>query len=127
MDAERAREFLLSLPHVVETEQWGGLVYWVGDKTVGGKMFASVRLEGELPVRYSAGPERYAELLEREGIWPAPYAARIYWVAAERWSVFRNAEWQAEWTEAYALTSAKLTPRTRAVLALAKPKRRLRA
>ena len=91
---------------------------------MGGKMFASLRLEGALPVRYSAGPERYAELLEREGIVPAPYAARIFWVAVERWSVFRNAEWQAEWTAAHALTLAKLTPRTLAALALPKTARR---
>ena len=41
MDAERLREYVLSLPHVVETMQWGAnLVYWVGDKAIGGKMFA---------------------------------------------------------------------------------------
>ena len=41
MDAERVREYLLQLPHVVETMQWGAnLVFWVGDKAIGGKMFA---------------------------------------------------------------------------------------
>ena len=35
MDAERVREFLLGLPHVMETVQWGGrLVYWVGIASV---------------------------------------------------------------------------------------------
>ncbi len=42
----------------------------------------------------------------------------------ERWSVFRNTEWQAKWTAAHALTRAKLTPRTRAVLELPKTARR---
>jgi hypothetical protein len=37
MDAERAREFLRKLPLVEETMQWGNnLVFWVGDKAVGG-------------------------------------------------------------------------------------------
>src|ERR1700712_4622216 len=46
MDAERARAFLLKLPHVVETRQWGdNLVFWVGDKAIGGKMFALLNLD----------------------------------------------------------------------------------
>jgi hypothetical protein len=37
MDVERLREYLLRLPHVVETMQWGAnLVFWVGDKAIGG-------------------------------------------------------------------------------------------
>jgi predicted DNA-binding protein (MmcQ/YjbR family) len=121
MDAERIRAYLLTLPHAVETMQWGAnLVFWVGDKTIGGKMFALVNLDGDgkAVISYSAGPERYSELLEIEGIIPAPYMARIYWVAAERWNVFRNLEWEQELTAAHALTFNKLPPRTRAVLAL---------
>ena len=48
MDAERAREYLLRLPHVVETMQWGAnLVFWVGDKAIGGKMFAVLNLDDD--------------------------------------------------------------------------------
>jgi len=121
MNAERIREFLLSLPHVVETEQWGGLVFWVGDKAIGGKMFTMVNLEaGELPISYPAGLERFAELVELEGIRPAPYFAKIFWVAAESWSVWRMSEWERELTDAHALTFAKLPPKVKAVLALSK-------
>jgi len=121
MNAESAREFLLKLPHVVETEQWGGLVFWVGDKAVGGKMFVMMNLDaGEMPVFYPAGPERMASLLELEGIVPAPYMARIHWVAAERWSVFRSAEWESELQAAHAITYEKLPPRVKATLALPK-------
>lgn len=121
MNAESAREFLLKLPHVVETEQWGGLVFWVGDKAVGGKMFVMMNLEaGQQPIFYPAGPERMASLLELEGIVPAPYMARIHWVAVDRWDVFRNAEWESEFRTAHALTYEKLPPHTKAVLALPK-------
>lgn len=123
MDAERTRAFLLKLPHVVETMQWGAnLVFWVGDKAIGGKMFALVNLDcdGKAVISYSAGPERYADLLEIEGIFPAPYMARIHWVAAERWSVFRNAEWEQQLRTAYELTFAKLPPKVRNTLALPK-------
>jgi predicted DNA-binding protein (MmcQ/YjbR family) len=121
MDAERAREFLLKLPHVVETEQWGdNLVFWVGDKAIGGKMFALLDLSGggHGVGMYSAGPERFAELVEIDGLIPAPYMARIHWVAAERWSALRNAEWEAELRAAHAITLAKLPKRVREVLAM---------
>ena len=122
MDAERVRGLLLGLPHVVETMQWGNnLVFWVGDKAIGGKMFALVNLDGDgkhAPISYSAGPERYLELLETEGIVPAPYMARIFWVAVERWEVFRDAEWQRELRAAHEIALAKLLPKTRKILAL---------
>jgi predicted DNA-binding protein (MmcQ/YjbR family) len=128
MDAERIRAYLLTLPHSVETMQWGAnLVFWVGDKAVGGKMFALINLDGEEDqkrdktspvISYAAGPQRYSELLEVEGVIPAPYMARIYWVAVERWSVFRAAEWEQQLHAAHNLTFNKLPPRTRAVLAL---------
>lgn len=127
MDAERIRALLLKLPHVVETMQWGAnLVFWVGDKAIGGKMFALVPLDGDgkAVISYSAGAERYAELLEIEGLFPAPYMARIFWVAAERWSVFRAPEWEAELRAAYDLTLAKLPSKVRGVLALPAAKQR---
>ncbi|HEY2040454.1 MAG TPA: MmcQ/YjbR family DNA-binding protein, partial [Edaphobacter sp.] len=67
---------------------------------------------------YCAGPERYAELLEREGILPAPYLARAYWVAVERWNVFRPAEWRSELAAAHEIVRAKLPKRVLQVLAL---------
>lgn len=127
MDAERARAFLLTLPHVEETQQWGdNLVFWVGDKAIGGKMFALVDLSGghHGVMMYPAGAERFHELLERDGLKPAPYMARIFWVAAESWSAWRNAEWEQELRAAHALTCAKLTKRTREVLAMPERARR---
>jgi predicted DNA-binding protein (MmcQ/YjbR family) len=121
LDAERIRAYILTLPHAVETMQWGAnLVFWVGDKAIGGKMFALVNLDGDAKgvISYSAGPERYNDLLEIEGIIPAPYMARIFWVAAERWDVFRTTEWEQELLAAHTLTFNKLPARTRAVLAM---------
>lgn len=128
MDAERLRAFLLTLPHVTETMQWGAnLVFWVGDKAIGGKMFTLLNLDEDYAPRqdkksavisYAAGPTRFPELLELEGLHPAPYLARAHWVASEHWQVFRNPEWEAELRAAHAITFAKLPPRTRAVLAM---------
>jgi predicted DNA-binding protein (MmcQ/YjbR family) len=121
MDVERARAFLLTLPHVVETMQWGdNLVFWVGDKAIGGKMFCLLNLDAGAHgvVSYSAGPERFAELVEQEGIVPAPYMARIHWAAVERWDVLRNAEWESELRAAHDITLAKLPKGVREVLAM---------
>ena len=131
MDAERLRAFLLTLPHTVETMQWGAnLVFWVGDKAIGGKMFALINLDdpphpesaasrGFHPlISYAAGPARFSELLELEGLIPAPYFARAHWIAVLRWDVFPAAGWQRELRAAHALTLAKLPKKVLATLAL---------
>ena len=126
MDAERARTFLLTLPHVAETLQWGdNLVFWVGDKSIGGKMFALINLAAGAHgvISFAAGPEHFAELIERENLKPAPYFARAHWVAAESWGAFRPTEWQAELRNAHAIVLAKLPKRTRDTLLSASSKK----
>src|SRR5216683_594949 len=121
MDAERLREYLLRLRHVVETMQWGAnLVLWVGDKAIGGKMFAVLNLDdGQKAVlSFAAGPERYAELLETEGVFPAPYLARAHWVALTHWGVFRSSELEDLLEHGRRLIYDKLPRNTRDVLAM---------
>jgi predicted DNA-binding protein (MmcQ/YjbR family) len=121
MDAERLREYLLRLPHVVETMQWGAnLVFWVGDKAIGGKMFAVLNLDdGQKAVlSFAAGPERFAELLEIEGVFPAPYLARAHWVALKHWGVFRSSELEDLLEHGRRLIYDKLPRKTREVLAM---------
>ncbi len=122
MNAERAREFLLKLPHVIEAEQWGGLVYWVGDKAIGGKMCVMLNLEPGAgnAISFPVGPERFAEMCEREGLMPAPYMARIFWVSAERWDAMRDREWEEQLSAAHAMTFEKLPPKTKSILAMPK-------
>jgi predicted DNA-binding protein (MmcQ/YjbR family) len=127
MDAERLREFLLKLPHVEETMQWGeNLVFWAGDKAIGGKMFALASLDGtgKGVLSFHAGADRYNELLENEGIIPAPYMARIYWVCLERWDALPQRELEELLTRAYELVFAKLPKRTKDVLAMPPTQRR---
>jgi len=125
MEAESLRRYLLSLPHVVETVQWGGaLVFWATEKSIGGKIFAIINLDDfdhhdrQKPVlSFATSPEIYPELLEVDGIIPAPYLARANWVALQHWRVFRTAELQALLSDAYHLVFAKLPAHTRALLA----------
>ena len=121
MDAERLRAYLLRLPHVVETMQWGAnLVFWVGDKAIGGKMFAVLSLDDDpkAVLSFAAGPERYAELLEIEGVFPAPYLARARWVALKHWEVFRSSELEDLLEHGRRLIYDKLPWKTREVLAM---------
>jgi predicted DNA-binding protein (MmcQ/YjbR family) len=120
MSIERTREFLLTLPRTEETLQWENLVYWVLDKAVGGKMFAMVEPEpgGAHVAGFAVPPDQFLELLEIEGVRPAPYLARAHWVVVERWDVFTAREWQQHLQAAYDRVEAKLPTRVQRLIEL---------
>jgi predicted DNA-binding protein (MmcQ/YjbR family) len=121
MDAKRMRAMLSKLPHVAETAAWSTYVlFWAADKSIGGKLFAMMNPVNETNgvITYAAGLERYAELLEREGVSPSVEFPRSQWVQVERWDVFCQAEWQSEMEAAHAIITAKLPKRTRDLLAI---------
>lgn len=120
MGFERTRAYLLSLSRVEETLQWDLCVYWVGDKAVGGKMFAVLDPEpGEAHVMsFAVPPEQYHALLETDGVRPAPYLARAHWVALADWRVFPERELHAHLQHAYDRVEAKLPPRVQRALDL---------
>ncbi len=127
MDAELLRNYLLTLPLVEETMQWGdNLVFWVGDKALGGKMFALVNLQHDSRgvLSFAAAHQRFAELLEIEGVFPAPYLARAHWVAIEQWNTLPAPELKSLLRDARSLVEARLPKRTRDTLALPAAQRR---
>jgi predicted DNA-binding protein (MmcQ/YjbR family) len=120
MDNERIREICLALPHAAETLNWGHhLVYWVGERDLGGKMFAMTDVDGVGigVLWFHCGAERFHELVEREGIRPAPHLARAFWVAIERWDTLRPREIEDELARAHALIYEKLPNRVKSLLA----------
>lgn len=124
MNQQSTRAFLLALPHVVETLQWGdNLVFWIGDKTLGGKMFALLNLtpDQHALLSFPTDPERFAELAELDGLRPAPYFARIGWIALDRWSALPTPGLQDLLRHAHTLTLAKLPRKTRLALGLPIP------
>jgi predicted DNA-binding protein (MmcQ/YjbR family) len=126
MDNERIRAICLGLPHTAETLNWGEvLVYWVGDREIGGKMFALTNVDGmrDVVLSFHCGAERFHELLENEGIRPAPHLARAWWVALERWDALKPREIEEELLRAHALIYEKLPKRTKAALALPEKER----
>ncbi|HVZ83004.1 MAG TPA: MmcQ/YjbR family DNA-binding protein [Terracidiphilus sp.] len=126
MDNERIRAICMALPHVKETVNWGHhLVYWAGDRDLGGKMFAMTDLDGigTGVLWFHCGAERFHELLEIEGIIPAPYLARAHWVTMERWDVLRPRQVEDELRRAYDLVFARLPKRMKTMLALPEKER----
>ena len=121
MDNERIRAICMALPHVVETVNWGHhLVYWAGDRDVGGKMFAMTDLDGTGTGKlwFHCGAERFHELLESDGIIASPYLAKAYWVTLERWDALRPREIEEGLRKGHALIFEKLPKRTKDLLAL---------
>ncbi len=126
MDNERIREICLALPHTAETLNWGHhLVYWAGDREIGGKMFAMTDLDGSGigVLWFHCGAERFHELLEIEGIRPSPHLARAFWVSLERWDALRTRQIEEELARAHALIFEKLPKRTKAILAMPEKER----
>jgi predicted DNA-binding protein (MmcQ/YjbR family) len=116
MDAESLRAFLLSMPDVCETMQWGdNLVFWVGDKKIGGKMFALCSLTPDhgAVMSFAASLERFADLVEIEGLFPAPYLARAHWVAVERWNTLPASELKELLRAAREIVYEKLPKKTK--------------
>lgn len=126
MDNERIRAICMALPHVSETVNWGHhLVYWVGDRAIGGRMFAMTDLDGTGVgvLWFHCGAERFHELLEIEGMSASPYLAKAFWVTMERWDVLRPREIEEQLARAHALIYEKLLKRTRTILALPEKER----
>jgi len=111
MDIESVRKFCLSLPHVTEDVQWGSDLLF----RIGNKMFAVVGLEPSTDhcMSMKCTPEKFAELIERDGIVPAPYVARYHWVALKRFDALPEAELKAQLNKAYELVRDKLPKKVR--------------
>ena len=89
-----------------EKIQWGAdLVF-----KVGGKMYAAVVLDDRLlgQLSFKSTPEGFAELIERQGVKPAAYAARWHWVTVLAPHALREEELRKLLHEAYEIVRAAL-------------------
>lgn len=114
MDIESVRSYCLTFPHATENVQWGNdLVF-----KIAGKMFAVTVLEGasKYCLSFKCNEEKFAELIEQDGIDPAPYSARYHWVALERFDVMSEKELKSLLRHSYELVLNKLPKRVRAQL-----------
>lgn len=105
MNIEQVQKFCLALPNATEDVKWGkDLCFCVGEK-----MFAVVGLEPGVAVgSFKCTPGKFAELVERQGIIPAPYVARYHWVALESFDALEDAEYKELLRKSYDLVYEKL-------------------
>jgi predicted DNA-binding protein (MmcQ/YjbR family) len=108
------REFCRSLPHTTEDIQWGNDLLF----RIARKIYCGVPLEPESPVKitFKCTPEKFAELVEIEGIIPAPYMARNHWVALTDLKALRQPEIKELIENSYTMVFEKLPKKTQAGL-----------
>jgi len=109
------RAFCLSLPHATEGVQWEHDLLF----RIAGKMFCVANLEpGMSPTKiaFKCTPEKFAELVEIDGIIPAPYMARNHWVAMLDMDALRQPEIKELIQESYQMILAKLPKKTQSEL-----------
>jgi predicted DNA-binding protein (MmcQ/YjbR family) len=114
MDTESVRAHCLSFPHATENVQWGNdLVF-----KIAGKMFAVTVLDApsKYVLSFKCTEEQFNELVEQDGIDPAPYMARNKWAALERFDVLSERELKDLLRTSYQLVFEKLPKKVRAQL-----------
>ena len=112
---EWVRQFCLSLPGATEDIQWDNDLLF----RVGRKIFCAVALEPAAAVKlcFKCTPEKFAELVEIEGVIPAPYMARNHWVALAEMDALRQPEIKELIGNSYRMIFEKLPKKLQAEIA----------
>jgi len=100
------RKVCLALPEAKEKMQWGENLCF----KVRGKIFAIVDLaEGNCPpICFKCSPEKFFELVEIDGIEPAPYVGRHKWVLVSRSEALSSENLANLIRQSYRLVVAKI-------------------
>jgi predicted DNA-binding protein (MmcQ/YjbR family) len=105
MNIDEIQTFCLSLPHTTEDVKWGNDLCFC----IGGKMFAVVALEpGKVVGSFKCNEKKFADLIERDGIIPAPYLARYHWIGLENFDALDADEYKELLERSYQLVYEKL-------------------
>jgi predicted DNA-binding protein (MmcQ/YjbR family) len=120
-DVDWIRKLCLSLPNTTENMQWGEDLCF----KVRGKIFTIVDLSqgSRAPVCFKCTAEGFDELLEIEGISPAPYVGRYKWVLLANSNLLPSSELGARIRRSYDLVVARV-PKKKAARKTAPSKRR---
>jgi predicted DNA-binding protein (MmcQ/YjbR family) len=60
--------------------------------TLKGKMFCTVSLDEENKISFKVPKESYEEMIQENGIHPAPYLRKNTWVRVDHSGIFKTAE-----------------------------------
>ena len=119
------RSFCLSLPHTTEDVQWGHDLLF----RIEGKIYCVANLEPGLSqgkIAFKCTPEKFAELVEIDGIVPAPYMARNHWVSIIDLNALRRPEIQEYIQTSHQLVFARLPKKTQTKLGTSAPPTRIK-
>ena len=110
MNIDKLRQFCLSMPHATEDVKWGNDLTFL----IGGKMFAVTGLEeAKASISFKCTPEKFAELVEIDGIRPAHYVARYHWVTIENTDAVKPDELKSLIENSYEMVRDKLPKKLR--------------
>jgi len=105
MNVEQLRKFALALPYVTEDVKWKADLCFC----IGAKMFCVTGLEQPVfKASFKVLNEEFNDLIEKNGIIPAPYLARYKWVLADNNAELSDNEWENYVCQSYELVKAKL-------------------
>ena len=104
MSVDEIRQYCLSFRDATENLQWGDDLCF----KIRGKIFATLALTA-VPQKmcFKCTPESFAELLEREGIHPAPYVGRYKWVILDHLNALGPVELKDFIRQSYEMVAAK--------------------
>jgi predicted DNA-binding protein (MmcQ/YjbR family) len=114
MNIEELRKFCLAMPGATEDIKWGAdLCFCVGEK-----MFCVTGADssaGGMSIKCT--PEKFNELIEREGIDPAAYVGRYKWVRISNYDALTPGELKGLIKTSYQLVFDKLPPKVKTKIA----------
>jgi predicted DNA-binding protein (MmcQ/YjbR family) len=104
-DVDWIRGLCLSFPEVTEDMPWGDDLCF----KIRGKIFVGVVLsDGRFPrITLKSSPEAFHDLLETEGISPAPYVGRYKWIQIARSNLLPASELESLIRQSYEMVAAK--------------------
>jgi len=113
MNIEQLRKFCLALPGATEDIKWGAdLCFCVGEK-----MFCVTSADSQGGLSLKCTPEKFSELIERDGIDPAAYVGRYKWVHIDKLDAVTGDELKSLIRTSYQLVFDKLPPKVRKSIA----------
>jgi len=110
MNVEEFRAYCMSFPDATENLQWGDDLCF----KIRGKIFAILALTAvPQKICFKCTPETFSELIEREGIHPAPYVGRYKWVMLDRLDALPAGELKDLIAQSNEMVAAKAPRRSR--------------
>jgi predicted DNA-binding protein (MmcQ/YjbR family) len=107
MNIEQLRKCCLAFPGATEDIKWGADLCF----SVGAKMFCVTDADHVSGISLKCTPEKFDELIERDGIDPAAYVGRYKWVHIAELDAVTPQELRDLIAQSYKLVFDKLPPK----------------